>query len=88
MNYQKLKNSRQVNQLFEYRYFNQKFLNEDVRYSMQPDGDIKKIIKLVDGVPEQLTDEEITLTKGTEFKKEESVLKAIEKLNQKFGNYV
>jgi hypothetical protein len=85
MNYRKKQITDQLNQLLEYRYFNKKYLNEDVKFTMQPDGELKKILKMVDGKPEPLSDEEKNEIKDTKFKKEESVLKAIEKLNQKFG---
>jgi hypothetical protein len=82
MNYRKLQNSRLTNQLLEERYFNTKFLNEDVKFTMGPD---KKIIKMVDGKPEDLTDEEqkkILLYKTTD--EDKNILKAIEKLNSFF----
>ena len=82
MNYRKLQNSRLTNQLLEERYFNTKFLNEDVKFTMGPD---KKIIKMVDCKPEDLTDEEqkkILLYKTTD--EDKNILKAIEKLNSFF----
>jgi len=83
MNYRKKENSRLTNQLLEERYFQTKFLNEDTKFSMGAD---KKIIKTVDGKPEQLTPEEEELTKDLDKTTEDpKILAAIEKLNLKFG---
>lgn len=83
MNYRKKENSRLTNQLLEERYFQTKFLNEDTKFSM---GAGKKIIKTVDGKPEELTPEEQEKTKELNKTSDDpKILAAIEKLNQKFG---
>jgi hypothetical protein len=82
MNYRKKENSRLTNQLLEERYFQNKFLNESTNFTMLN----KKIIKTVDGKPEDLTDEEeaeISRIKTTD--EDKNILAAIEKLNLKFG---
>jgi len=82
MNYRKKQNTNQVNQLLEQRYFNKKFLNEDVKFTMGPNKDI---IKMVDGKPEELSDEEKKETQFIKTTDDNEILKVIEKLNQKFG---
>lgn len=83
MNYRKKENSKLTNQLLEERYYQNKFLNEDTKFSMGPSKDI---IKTVDGKPEDLTDEEQELTKDLDKTTEDpKILKAVELLNQKFG---
>lgn len=84
MNYRKLQNSRLTNQLLEERYLTNKFLNEDVKFTMGPN---KKILKLVDNLPSKdITPEEqkeISLIKTTDD--DSKILSAIEKLNRMFG---
>jgi len=83
MNYRKKENSRLTNQLLEYRYFKEKFINEDVKFTMDAD---KEIIKMIDGKPEELSSEEKkevdTLNKTTDDVK---ILAAVDKLNTFFG---
>jgi hypothetical protein len=83
MNYRKRQITTKVNQLLEERYFENKFLNEDTKFSM---GAGKKIIKTVDGKPVDLTPEEQEETKELDKTSDDpKILAAIEKLNQKFG---
>jgi hypothetical protein len=82
MNYRKKQNTNQVNQLLEQRYFQNKFLNEDVKFTMGPN---KEIIKMVGGKPEVLSDEEKKETQSLKTTEDAEVLKMVEKLNQKFG---
>jgi hypothetical protein len=82
MNHRKKQNTNQVNQLLEQRYFQNKFLNEDVKFTMGPNKDI---IKMVDGKPEELSDEEKKETQFIKTTDDNEILKVIEKLNQKFG---
>lgn len=83
MNYRKLQNSRLSNQVLEYRYFKNKFLNEATNFTLNAD---KKIIKMVDGKPEELTPKEKEETEKYNTTSDEDAIKAIEKLNQLFGN--
>ena len=81
MNYRKLQNSRLSNRILEYRYLKNKSLNEGTNFTMND----KEIIKIVDGKPEDLTDEEkkeIQYIKTTNDKK---ILDAVKILNAKFG---
>jgi hypothetical protein len=82
MNYRKLQNAKTSNQILEYRYFNEKHLNEDVKFTMDADKEIKK---LVDGKPEDLSQEEKDKIKLGTTTDDVKILAAIEKLNQKFG---
>jgi|APGre2960657404_1045060.scaffolds.fasta_scaffold20456_3 uncharacterized protein YnzC (UPF0291/DUF896 family) len=83
MNYRKKENSRLTNQLLEYRYFKEKYINEDVKFTMDAD---KEIIKIIDGKPEELSPEEQKevekLNKTTDDVK---ILAAVDKLNTFFG---
>jgi hypothetical protein len=83
MNYRKKENSRLTNQLLEYRYFQNKFLNEGTNFTMNFD---KEIIKMVGEKPEELSPEEQKevdkLNKTTDDKK---ILAAVDKLNSFFG---
>jgi hypothetical protein len=83
MNYRKKENSRLTNQLLEYRYFKEKYINEDVKFTMDAD---KEIIKIIDGKPEELSPEEQKevdrLNKTTDDVK---ILDAVNKLNSFFG---
>jgi ribonuclease D len=82
MNYRKKENSRLTNQLLEERYFQNKFLNESTNFTMLN----KKIIKTVDGKPEDLTDEEeVEISRIKTTDEDKNILAAIEKLNLKFG---
>ena len=81
MNYRKLQNSRLSNRILEYRYLKNKSLNEGTNFTMND----KEIIKIVDGKPEDLTDEEkkeIQYIKTTDDKR---ILDAVKILNSKFG---
>jgi hypothetical protein len=81
MNYRKLQNSRLSNRILEYRYLKNKSLNEGTNFTMND----KEIIKIVDGKPEDLTDEEkkeIQYIKTTDDKR---ILDAVKILNAKFG---
>ena len=75
---------RQKNILSEQAYFEKKYLNEDVKFTMGAD---KKIIKVVNKLPSKdITPEEsseISLVKTTDD--DENILAAVEKLNRKFG---
>jgi len=75
---------RQKNILSELTYFEKKYLNEDVKFTMGAD---KKIIKMVNVLPSKdITPEEssdISLVKTTDD--DENILAAVEKLNRKFG---
>ena len=75
---------RQKNILSEQAYFEKKYLNEDVKFTMGAD---KKIIKVVNGLPSKdITPEEsseISLVKTTDD--DENILAAVKKLNRKFG---
>jgi hypothetical protein len=83
MNYRKKENSRLTNQLLEERYFQNKFLNENTNFTM---GAGKKIIKTVNGKPEDLTDEEeVEISRIKTTDEDKNILAAIEKLNLKFG---
>jgi hypothetical protein len=82
MNYQKLKNSRLSNKLLEYRYFQNKSLNESTNFTMSAD---KEIIKMVDGKPEPLNDKEKEKIKYFKTTDDVKILNAIEILNKKFG---
>jgi hypothetical protein len=83
MNYRKKENSKLTNQLLEYRYFKEKYINEDVKFTMDAD---KEIIKMIDGKPEELSPEEQKkvdkLNKTTDDVK---ILDAVNKLNTFFG---
>ncbi len=82
MNYRKRQITTQANQLLEERYFKNKFLNESTNFTMLD----KKIIKTVDGKPVDLTPEEdIEISRIKTTDEDEGILKAIEKLNLKFG---
>lgn len=82
MNYRKKENSRLTNQLLEERYFQNKFLNESTNFTMLN----KKIIKTVNGKPEDLTDEEeVEISRIKTTDEDKNILAAIEKLNLKFG---
>lgn len=82
MNYRKLQNTKTSNQILEYRYFSKKHLNEDVKFTMDAD---KEIIKMVDGKPEQLSQEEMDNVKLDKTTDDVKILAAVEKLNRLFG---
>ncbi len=82
MNYRKLQNSRLTNQLSEYRYFKNKSLTESTNFTKNFKNEI---IKMVDGKPEDLTDEEKKEVGSLDKTNDNKIIAAIEKLNLKFG---
>lgn len=82
MNYRKSQNTKTSNQILEYRYFNKKHLNEDIKFTMDANKEIKK---MVDGKPEDISQEEKDEIKLGTTTDDVKILAAIEKLNQKFG---
>ena len=82
MNYRKLQNSRLTNQLSEYRYFKNKSLTESTNFTKNFKNEI---IKMVDGKPEDLTDEEKKEVGSLDKTSDNKIIAAIEKLNLKFG---
>lgn len=81
MNYRKLQNSRLANRILEYRYLKNKSLNEGTNFTMND----KEIIKIVDGKPEDLTDEEKKEIKYIKTTDDKKILDAVKILNDKFG---
>jgi len=81
MNYRKLQNSRLTNQLSEYRYFKNKSLTESTNFTKNFKNEI---IKMVDGKPEDLTDEEKKEVGSLDKTNDNKIIAAIEKLNLKF----
>jgi len=81
MNYRKLQNSRLANKVLEYRYLKNKSLNEGTNFTMND----KEIIKIVDGKPEDLTDEEKKEIKYIKTTDDKKILDAVKILNAKFG---
>ena len=64
MNYRKKQNSKMSNILSEYRYFQNKFLNEDVTYQMTPNGNTEEtfVIKAIDDDgPRELNPDELKI---------------------------
>jgi hypothetical protein len=82
MNYRKLQNTRLTNQLLEERYFNNKCLNEDVKFTLGVDN---KIVKTENGVPTDLSQEENNFI-STQKPSDDSDYKIlIDNLNTKFN---
>ncbi len=81
MNYRKLQNSRLSNRILEYRYLKNKSLNEGTNFTMND----KEIIKIVDGKPEDLTDEEKKEIQYIKTTDDNRILDAVKILNAKFG---
>ena len=86
MNYRKLQNTRLTNQLLEERYFNTKFLNEDVKFTLGVDN---KIIKTDDqGKPTELSQEENNYISSQNANTPDSYKKLIDSLNSKFSKKI
>ncbi len=81
MNYRKLQNSKLSNKILEYRYFKNKSINESTNFTMND----QEIIKMVDGKPEDLTDEEKKEVESLDKTTDDKIVKALEKLNSRFG---
>ena len=81
MNYRKLQNSRLSNRILEYRYLKNKSLNEGTNFTMND----KEIIKIVNGKPEDLTDEEKKEIQYIKTTNDKRILDAVKILNAKFG---
>ncbi len=81
MNYRKLQNSKLSNKILEYRYFKNKSINESTSFTMND----QEIIKMVDGKPEDLTDEEKKEVESLDKTTDDKIVKALEKLNSRFG---
>ena len=82
MNYRKSQITKMSNRILEYRHFNNKSLNEDVKFAIEGE---KEILKMVDGKTEDLSQEKINEVKLNKTTDDPKILKMIEKLNQKFG---
>lgn len=85
MNHRKKQNTNEVNRLLEQRYFQNKFLNEDTNYQVTPDMDdtSKKTIKAIeDGVPRELTPEEIKIIGEKPLSQDEAIAKLKELQNK------
>lgn len=83
MTYRKHLITKEVNQLLEYHYFQKKAINEDVKFTMDAN---KNIQKMVFGKPEKLSDDEQKEIQSLDKTSDSKILSAIEKLNQKFGS--
>jgi hypothetical protein len=82
MNYRKLQNSKLTNQLLEQRYFTNKFLNEDVKFTLGPEN---KIVKTENGVPKDLSQEENNFISTQKPTDDNGYKKLIDNLNTKFN---
>lgn len=88
MNYRKLQNTRLTNQLLEERYFNNKFLNEDVKFTLGVDNKIIKTDTNNQGKPTELSQEENDFISKQNANTPDDYKKLIDKLNTTFGKKV
>jgi hypothetical protein len=88
MNYRKLQNTRLTNQLLEERYFNTKFLNEDVKFTLGVDNKIIKTDSDNQGKPTDLSQEENNYISSQNANTPEEYKKLIDSLNSKFSKKI
>ena len=88
MNYRKLQNTRLTNQLLEERYFNTKFLNEDVKFTLGPENKIIKTDTDNEGKPTELSQEENNFISSQNVNTPSDYKKLIDSLNSKFSKKI
>lgn len=88
MNYRKLQNTRLTNRLLEERYFNTKFINEDVKFTLGVDNKIIKTDSDNQGKPTDLSQEENNYISSQNANTPEEYKKLIDNLNTKFSKNI